>query len=96
MPGFGQMLKEATECDSALFMYETGKRKALSEALKDAKELTTAAIITGPEGGFEPSEAEAARQTGAHICSMGARILRCETAPVVALTSLMFASGNLE
>lgn len=96
MPGFGQMLKEATECDSALFMYETGKREALSEALKGAKELTTAAIITGPEGGFEPSEAEAARQTGAHICSMGARILRCETAPVVALTSLMFASGNLE
>ena len=29
MPGFGQMLKEATECDSALFMYETGKREAL-------------------------------------------------------------------
>lgn len=96
MPGFGQVLKEASECDSVLFMYETGEREALSAALKDAKELTTAAIITGPEGGFEPSEAEAARQAGAHICSMGARILRCETAPVVALTSLMFAGGNLE
>ena len=93
---FTAVLDIAVKKDLALFMYETGKREALSEALKDAKELTTAAIITGPEGGFEPSEAEAARQTGAHICSMGARILRCETAPVVALTSLMFASGNLE
>ena len=32
---------------------------------------------------------------GLHICSMGERILRCETAPVVALTAVMYATGNL-
>lgn len=96
MPNFEQMLKTAFECDSVLFMYETGNREPLHEALKDAKEIKSAAIITGPEGGFEALEAESARAQGAHICSMGARIFRCETAPVVALTVLMFASGNLE
>ncbi|MBQ5523302.1 MAG: 16S rRNA (uracil(1498)-N(3))-methyltransferase, partial [Oscillospiraceae bacterium] len=41
-------------------------------------------------------EADLAKATGCHICSMGERILRCETAPIVALSALMFASGNLE
>ena len=36
-----------------------------------------------------------ARACGLHICSMGERILRCETAPVVALTAAMYATGNL-
>ena len=52
-------------------------------------------IITGPEGGFAEFEADMARKLGMHICSMGERILRCETAPVVALTALMYGTGNL-
>lgn len=96
VPTYERMLGCAAQCDTVLFMYETGERESLSEAIKNSGEVKTAAIITGPEGGFEIAEAESARALGAHICSMGARILRCETAPVVALTALMFASGNLE
>ena len=77
-------------------MYETGERESLRTALTGAEKLGTAAIITGPEGGFEPYEADMARKVGFHICSMGERILRCETAPLVALTALMYESGNLE
>ena len=77
-------------------MYETGEREGLRAAIKGAEKLGSAAIITGPEGGFEPYEADMARKVGMHICAMGARILRCETAPVVALTALMYESGNLE
>ena len=77
-------------------MYETGERESFSSALSNAKSLKTAAIITGPEGGFERVEADMARACGMHICSMGKRILRCETAPIVALTALMYESGNLE
>ena len=60
-----------------------------------AQPVATAAIITGPEGGFAEFEADMARKLGMHICSMGERILRCETAPVVALTALMYGTGNL-
>ena len=49
----------------------------------------------GPEGGFEPFEAELARIMKLHICSMGPRIFRCETAPVAALSALMYATGNM-
>ena len=89
------MLNRAVHCDLGLFMYETGERTTIREAVEHAPEVHTAAIITGPEGGFEPFEAELARRIGLHICSMGERILRCETAPVVALTALMYGTGNL-
>ena len=76
-------------------MYETGEREALNDVLEANKTVKTAAVITGPEGGFAPFEAELAKIVGLHICSMGERILRCETAPVVALTAAMYATGNL-
>ena len=91
-----EALDAAKQQEAAFFMYETGEREGLRAALKGAEKLSSAAIITGPEGGFEPYEADMARKVGMHVCAMGARILRCETAPVVALTALMYESGNLE
>ena len=93
---FVEALDAAKQTEEAFFMYETGERESFSEALSNAKSLKTAAIITGPEGGFERVEADMARACGMHICSMGKRLLRCETAPIVALTALMYESGNLE
>ena len=93
---FVEALDAAKQTGEAFFMYETGQREGLRAALKGAEKLGSAAIITGPEGGFERVEADMARACGMHICSMGKRILRCETAPIVALTALMYESGNLE
>ena len=76
-------------------MYETGEREPLNEVLEAHKNISSAAVITGPEGGFEKYEADLARIAGLHICTMGERILRCETAPVVAVTAVMYATGNL-
>ena len=86
---------EAIQSELALFMYETGEREALDAVLNGNRNVSSIAIMTGPEGGFETFEADLARIVGLHICSMGERILRCETAPVVALTAAMYATGNL-
>ena len=86
----------AVHTDLPLFMYETGERETIRDAIEHtAQPIASAAIITGPEGGFAEFEADMARKLGMHICSMGERILRCETAPVVALTALMYGTGNL-
>ena len=90
-----EALDVAVKKDLGLFMYETGEREALNAVLDANREIQTAAIITGPEGGFAEFEAKLAKICGLHICSMGERILRCETAPVVALTAAMYATGNL-
>ena len=88
-------LDVAVKRDIGLFMYETGERESLSEVLDKNSGVKSAAIITGPEGGFEKFEADLARAAGLHVGSMGERILRCETAPIVALTAVMYATGNL-
>ena len=88
-------LDRAVKKDLALFLYETGEREPLNQVLDENRQIQSLAIITGPEGGFAPFEADLARIAGLHVCSMGARILRCETAPVVALAAAMYATGNL-
>ena len=92
---FADALNLAIQKDLGLFLYETGERESLNAVLDSNRHIETLALITGPEGGFAPFEADLARITGLHICSMGERILRCETAPVVALTAAMYATGNL-
>ena len=54
------------------------------------------AIFTGPEGGFEEREVELLAENGAVVATLGKRILRAETAPIVALAAIMFETGNLE
>ncbi len=85
----------AKESDLPVFLYETGERKALKEILEGAPGVSSIALITGPEGGFEPFEAEMASYMGIPLCSMGPRIFRCETAPLAALAAVMYATGNL-
>lgn len=54
------------------------------------------AVLIGAEGGFDEDEVALAREHGCHILSLGKRILRCETAPLAALTILMYETGNME
>ncbi len=53
------------------------------------------AFLTGPEGGFSRQEIEAAKQSGFQPVSLGPRILRAETAPVVVLSLLQNRWGDL-
>ncbi len=91
---FLDMLHEAEKSDLSLLMYETGERVSLRDAI-EGKRFESVSIITGPEGGFDESEVEKAKEKGFSICAMGPRILRCETAPVCALTAIMYATSNL-
>ncbi len=52
-------------------------------------------IVIGSEGGFERSEADELIGLGFASVSLGKRILRCETAPIAALSILMNVTGNM-
>jgi 16S rRNA (uracil1498-N3)-methyltransferase len=60
----------------------------------EAAPFATAALLSGPEGGFEEAEIVQAKAAGLQICTLGSRILRCETAPLCALSALMYAAGE--
>ena len=91
-----EMLDSAAKSDAWLFMYETGDdRVPMREAIEAAGDFGSISLTTGPEGGFSLAEAKLAKGAGAVLCSMGERIFRCETAPVVAVTAVMYAKGEL-
>lgn len=48
-------------------------------------------VYSGPEGGFSPAEEALLRQLGAGAVSLGARVLRSETAPLAVLAALGLA-----
>ena len=95
LPDIAEVFNKAKTADLPLFMYETGDRKTLKEVLESYPQAASAAVITEPEGGFEPFEAELAGIMELHVCSMGPRIYRCETAPVAALSAILYATGNM-
>ncbi len=57
--------------------------------------LGEVSIFIGPEGGYEPGEVEVAAAAGATIVTMGERVLRSETAGLVAATLVLHAAGEL-
>ncbi|MDR5868627.1 16S rRNA (uracil(1498)-N(3))-methyltransferase [Halomonas koreensis] len=64
-------------------------------ALERAEAPADAALLIGPEGGLADAEVEAAGAAGFAALTLGPRILRTETAPVVALSLLQDRFGDL-
>ncbi len=62
-----------------------GDSPRLIDCLQD-KGQTTIVIATGPEGGWTETEVECAIAAGFQLVSLGRRILRAVTAPIVALS----------
>jgi 16S rRNA (uracil1498-N3)-methyltransferase len=52
-------------------------------------------VVIGPEGGFSEAEVDLAQAAGALPVSLGARILRTETAALAILAALLYARGEL-
>ena len=93
LDSFEKAVRRAARAEAPLFFYECEEKLHLKEALNNTV-FKTFSIITGPEGGFEPYEAEIAQSAGMITVTLGPRILRCETAPAAALSVIMFHSGN--
>lgn len=95
LDSYSQALTHAAMADVAIFLYENEQRRSLRQALESSS-FQTLSILSGPEGGFSPEEAQLAERAGLRSCSLGPRILRCETAPLCALTAAMYATGQLD
>jgi len=93
LAGFDAALADARQADKAILFYENERATTLRMALEE-KGFATVSLMTGPEGGLEEKEVEKARQAGLEICTLGRRILRCETAPLCALSAVMYATGE--
>ena len=86
---FKETLTEAMKVELPLFCYEGEGTRPLP-ALLPAKTPGSVSVVVGSEGGFSEDEAEEAKAAGFLLAGLGKRILRCETAPLFALSCLAF------
>ena len=89
---FSAALSRAAQSDRALLFYENEDAYTLKMALDGS--YRTVSLMVGPEGGLEETEVSQAQEAGLKICSLGKRILRCETAPLCALSAVMYDAGE--
>ena len=81
----------AQNMDVKLIPYELAEgmqhTKQMIEAVKPEQSI---AVFIGPEGGFEESEIQMAREAGIEPVTLGRRILRTETAGFTVISWLMY------
>ena len=93
LDSYASALERAAKADKALLFYENERATTLRMAL-DAGSFHSVSLMTGPEGGLEEKEVQQAQDAGLQVCTLGRRILRCETAPLCALSAVMYAAGE--
>ncbi len=64
------------------------------QGLPSEKAITQVALLVGPEGGFSKQELNIAAKNAFNAVRLGPRVLRTETAPIAALTSLQLLWGD--
>ena len=97
VPEVGEMVtleRALAQADAAVkVLFYEGGGQPIQELLDE--QSGDVAVFIGSEGGFEAEEVDLAKRSGAQIATFGKRILRCETAPLAALSIIMNRTGNI-
>lgn len=91
---FTEMIDLIKEDGNVLVPYENEEDLTIKDGLKNV-EGNKINLIIGPEGGFEEYEINELVDIGASIVTLGHRILRTETAGLVASTIILYELGDL-
>ena len=86
--------QQGSEADLKLMFWELESENGLKDINPD-KTPSSVSVLIGPEGGFTIEEVETARSHGFQTVSLGPRILRAETAPLVVLALLQSKWGDI-
>lgn len=90
---FKEAVKDSKNNDSNIIFYELGG-KSLKKLMENRPK--TIGYFVGSEGGFEETEVGLALENGIEAATLGKRILRAETAPIAALSIIMYELGEMD
>ena len=91
---FKDALEDMKNNDLNIAPYENERTKSIKQAINGVN-INTMGIFVGPEGGFEESEIEAIEEISGKSVSLGPRILRTETASLVASSIVLYELSDL-
>ena len=90
-----EWVRTTADCATRFVLWERETSRYLRDHLARGTPGDRAALLVGPEGGFDPEEVDLAHAAGFVPVSLGRAILRAETAGLAALTILQFAWADL-
>ncbi len=87
---YKEAISNAKSMGLGLIPYENALgMKYTKEIMNGLEQYTSIAVFIGPEGGFEETEIEFAKENGIHPITLGRRILRTETAGLAILSMMV-------
>lgn len=92
---FKDALELLKEFDAVFVPYEKERSMGFKKALKDKKDIKNVAVVIGPEGGFSEEEVKIFEENGFVLVTLGPRILRTETAGLVASTIILYELSDI-
>ncbi len=84
-----------TAAHDATWLFWEGGGTPLAALARDAGRPRRLLVLIGPEGGFTAEEVAQAEAAGARLAGLGPRILRAESAGLVALALCQYLFGDL-
>ena len=89
---FNQILERLSKHEKVFVAYENANQVSLFDSLSKNRNYNDIAIVIGAEGGFSEKEINALENINAEIVTLGKRILRTETASIVSVAEIIFAT----
>ena len=87
---YQEAIKSMKNLGLGLLPYENAKGMSYTkELLQSLSQYDSIGVMIGPEGGFEETEIELAKENGIHPITLGKRILRTETAGLAILSMMV-------
>jgi 16S rRNA (uracil1498-N3)-methyltransferase len=91
---FNETVSDMKNNDLNICPYENEKTISIKSAIKN-ENIDSVGIFIGPEGGFDEEEIKALQNEDVKVVSLGPRILRTETASVVASSIVLYELSDL-
>lgn len=82
---FRDVLLTAPADAGKVLFYEKESTATVTSLVRTHGGVSSLWVVIGPEGGFTPEEVTCARDRGFHVAGLGTRVLRAETASIVAV-----------
>ena len=94
---FEEAITKLSGFDYKFMAHVHGQGESLRQCLKSSdKKIKSVALFIGPEGGFTENEVQNAKDNNIVLISLGRRVLRTETAAVVASSLILYELGEME
>ncbi len=88
--GFAELVDLIPQFSVAVVAWEEEDGLSLRQAIQQKRDVDSALVIIGPEGGLTAKEVQAAKSKGAISVTLGRRLLRTDTAAVATCAAVMY------